>query len=354
MTSLWPTDDEIAHRRVFRLAVGVFLSLLFSQIMSWPMSYIAPIFTLIILGLPMPAPSLKGGIVFVLALMLPVMLSTVLIVPLFEHARGASVLLVILALYASFYYSARGGSPVLGVFMTVGLTIVIAVGSVSTIALMAVIKGLWLGAIFGVIFVWVAHALLPELPKETSQKPKKTPPTIPLSSARRSAFRAMMIVLPIALFFLFSASSAAYVAVMIKVASMGQQADTDTSRSMGREQIESTLWGGLAAIIAWQLMHIWPSLLMYSLLIILAGLFFGKRIFSGKGMHKKAAMWSYAFLTMIIVLAPSLLDNPTSGDAGSAFYSRLILFVFIAFYGAISVIVFDTFWRPNKVVVKQA
>jgi hypothetical protein len=77
---------------------------------------------------------------------------------------------------------------------------------------------------------------------------------------------------------------------MIKVASMGQQANADISRKMGRLQIESTIWGGLAAIIAWQLMSIWPSLLMYGLLIALSGLFFGARIFVGKGMHPKASV----------------------------------------------------------------
>ena len=347
MSKPWSTDDEIAQRRILRMALGVCLSMLFSQAINWPLSYIAPIFTLVLLGLPMPAPSLKGGIVFVLALLLPVIITMIMIVPLFEHARWASVLLVTLALFGSFYYSARGGSPILGVFMTVGITIVIAVGSVSIAALMLVIKGLALGAVFGVIFVWIAHALLPELPMERGiGKQSADKPT--LAQARRSAFRALLIVLPIALFFLFSGSSMAYVPVMIKVASMGQQAESTTSRSMGREQIESTVYGGLAAIIAWQLMTIWPSLLMYGLVMALAGLFFAARIFSGKGMHQKGAMWSYAFLTMITVLAPALLDGQTSDGASSAFYTRLILFMFIAIYGAIAITVFDAFWRKPK------
>ena len=32
------------------------------------------------------------------------------------------------------------------------------------------------------------------------------------------------------------------------------------------------------------------------------------------------------------------------GDAGAAFYTRLMLFILIAFYGTISVAVFDAFW----------
>jgi len=339
------TAEQIASRRIFRLVLGVTLSLIFSQAINWPMSFIAPIFTLVVLGLPLPAPSFKGGIKFVFALMLPVYLGTIILVPLLEHARWTGILAVTLALFGSFYYSARGGSKVMGMFMTVGLTIVVAVGSVSIDALLAVIHGLALGAILGIAFVWLAHALLPELPREVvkgSMRPKQELPSIKM--ARRSALRSLVVVLPLTIFFLFSSSSASYVAIMIKVAAMGQQADADTSRKMGRQQIESTLWGGLAAIIGWQLMSIWPSLLMYGLLIALAGLLFGPRIFVGKGLHPKASMWSYAFLTMIIVLAPALLDGQTSDGASSAFYTRLLLFIVIAVYGTVSVAIFDAFW----------
>lgn len=336
--------ENIASRRILRLVLGVTLSLLFSQAINWPMSFIAPVFTLVILGLPLPAPSFKMGLVFVLALLVPVYAGTMVLIPLLEHARAAGVLLVILALFGSFYYSARGGSKIIGVFMTIGLTLIIAVGSVSIDALLGVIGGLGLGAICGISFVWIAFAFLPELPAET-QKTKAVPkPSPSLKVARRSALRSLVVVLPIVIFFLFSSSSTSYIAVMLKVASMGQQANADISRKMGRLQIESTLWGGLAAIIAWQIMSIWSSLLMYGLLIALAGLFFASRIFVGKGMHPKASMWSYAFLTMIIVLAPALLDGQTSDGASAAFYSRLLLFFIIAIYGSVSLAIFDAFW----------
>jgi len=343
--SVMATDTQVASRRIFRLATGVTLSLLFSQAINWPMSFIAPVFTMFILALPLPAPSFSAGAKFVLALMLPVYAGTLLLIPLLEHARWAGVLLVTLALFGSFYYSARGGSMIMGMFMTVGLTVIIAVGSVNIDALLSIINGLWLGAIAGITFVWVGHVLLPELPAEPVKRGAAAPQSLPSAvSARRSALRSLLIVLPLAIFFLFSSSSMAYVVVMIKVATMGQQAESDVSREMGRTQIESTLWGGLAALIAWQIMSIWPSLLMYGLLIVLAGLLFGSRIFVCRGMHPKAGMWSYAFLTMIIVLAPALLDGQTADGAGAAFYSRLLLFIAIAFYGTIAVAVFDAFW----------
>lgn len=289
---------------------------------------------------------------FVLALMLPVYIGTLILIPILEHARWAGVLLMTLALFGSFYYSARGGSAIMGMFMTVGLTMIIAVGTVSIDALLFVTNGLLQGAIAGIGFVWIAHAFLPEPPVDVLKSASSSKPLLPSAgTATRRAFRSLVVVLPLAIFFMFSSSSMSYVVVMIKVASMGQQANADISRRMGREQIESTLWGGLAAIVGWQLMSIWPSLLMYSLMIVLAGLIFGQRIFSEKGLQARAGMWSYAFLTMIVVLAPALLDGQSADGAGAAFYSRLLLFVVIAIYGTLAVAVFDAFWPFKHKIV---
>ena len=347
------TGANIASRRILRLALGVTLSMAFSQIINWPMSFISAVFTMFLLALPLPAPSLKAGIKFILALVLPAY-AGMLLLPFLEYARWSGILMVVLALFGSFYYSARGGSPVMGMFMTVGITLVVTVGSVSADIMFVVVNGVAVGAVAGMGFVFVAHALLPDLPSPQKSTVAKKPPPAPTPSretARRNAMRSLAVVLPLAIIFLFSSSSASYVVVMIKVASMGQQANAEVSRSMGWEQIESTLLGGIGAVVAWQLMSIWPSLLMFCLLIGLACLIYGRRIFQGPGMHRKGGMWSYALLTMIILITPAVMDSQGGSNAGAAFYSRLGLFVVIAIYGTASVAVFDTFWHDKKSMV---
>ena len=342
-----------AARRILRLALGTALCLWFSQVIAWPLSFVAPVLTMFILALPLPAPGLKKGILFVVALLLPVVAGMALL-PFLHHARWVGILLVALGLFYSFYYTAKGGSPVMGTFMTVGLTLVVTIGSVSIEVLVFLLQGLAMGAIFGMIFVWIAHFLLPELPPDPAlagrRKPAKPKPE--LAEARRNAFRSMLIVFPMALVFLFMSASPTYTVVMIKVASMGQQASSTKSRAMGRELLESTLWGGVGAIAGWYIMAIWPSLLMYTLLIGLAGLIYGKWIFQGPAIHPRFSMISYAFLTMIVILAPAVLDGQGSSGAGAAFYSRLCLFFLIAIYGSVAVAVFDAFW-PGKKTAKD-
>ena len=346
------TVPDIASRRILRLALGTAMSMGFSQLINWPMSYMAAIFTMLLLSLPLPAPTLKSGIKFVIALVLPAYAS-MLLIPFMEYARWSGVLLIILSLYGSFYYSARGGSPVMGMFMTLGMTMVITVGSVSADIMLYVVNGLAVGAAAGMAFVFIAHALLPDFPPPEStgaaNKPPP-PPEIPKEVARNNAFRSLAVVLPLVIIFLFISSSISYVPLMIKVASMGQQATAQVSRKMGLEQIESTILGGIGAVLAFWVMNMYSSLLMFCLLIGLASLFYGRRVFQGPGMHPKGGMWSYALLTMIIIVTPAVTSMNASGDAGADFYTRLFLFIVIAVYGTISVAIFDTFWpgQTNK------
>ena len=146
-------------------------------------------------------------------------------------------------------------------------------------------------------------------------------------------------------FFLFSAGSASYLAVMIKVASMGQQAENDNTKAVGRSLLMSTFIGGVGAIIMWNLLSIWPSLVMYTLLVALGGLIIGRRVFQGQGMSPNAGMWSYAYLTMLVIIAPAVTDGPGSAAAGVKFVDRILMMGWATLYGVAAVYVFDAFWR---------
>jgi hypothetical protein len=349
------TMHPAATRRILRLALGTALCLAFSQAVAWPLSFIAPVLTLFVLALPLPPPGLKKSVVFVVAMVSPMILGGLVLLPFLEYARAAGILLVALGLFHTFYFTARGGNPVIGTFMTIGLTLIVTVGSISSAVMMALVQGLAVCAAVGLAFVALAHLLLPDLPPDPALAAmKKPPPPRPdPSRAGRLALRSLAIVFPMALAFLFMSGSPGYTVVMIKVATMGQQATADDSRTLGRSLLESTLWGGLGAIIGWNLLSIWPSLLLYTLLVALAGLIYGRWIFKGPVVHPKFQMASYAFLTMIVILAPAVLDGAGSSGAGAAFWNRLLLFVLIAVYGTLAVRVFDAFW-PSKTAVAGA
>ena len=337
----------VAARRILRVAFGTSVSLLVSQILNLPFSYIMPLLTMVILSAPLPAPGIKMGVGFVVAMVAP-MLAGAALLPFLYHARWSGICLLTVALFYSFYFTSRGGSPILGTFITIGLTLVVTIGSVNMDFLLVLINALAVYAFGGMLFVWLAHGVLPDLPRKGPPPPKPKPPVINPDHARLHALRSLLVVLPVALVFLFLSASPAYTVVMIKVASMGQQANTRDSRAMGRELLLSTLLGGVLAMAAWQVLSLWPSLLFYCLIVSITVLILGRWVFQGPGMHPRASLVSYAMITFLIILAPSVLDSPTSSSADSAFYSRIFLLLIVAVYGTIAVTVFDAFWptRP--------
>ena len=341
---------DIASVRILRMALGTALSMWFSQIVAWPLSFVAPVFTMFMLALPIPALKLGNAIKFVLVLAVCAYAGLALL-PFILNQRMVGIGLLTVALFHSFYFTAKGGSPILGTFATVGLAIATSVGTVSIDAVLAVVNGLIVGAVAGMAFLYIAHAALPDsLAAPVGGKPP-TPPekeAPDLAVARRSAWRSLVVVMPVIIWFLLSSASASYAAVMIKVSSMGQQAGLDQTRQAARSLLASTVIGGIGAIIAWNVLSLWPSLTMYVLLIGLAGLVMGPKIFAGPGMHPKGATWSYAYLTMIVIIAPAVLDGQGGSSADAAFWSRLWMFVLATLYAVVAVFVFDTLWTPKK------
>jgi hypothetical protein len=343
-----PTDlsamHPVAARRILRLAFGTAAALWFSQVINWDVSFIMPVLVSFLLAVPIPAPRLKGGIIFILALALPAY-GALLLLPVMDNYHMVAILILIAACFWSFYYSAKGGSPVLGAFLTMGLALLTAVGSDSIDAQLMVNKALVINAMIAMLFVWLAHAFFPDPPRPANMGPRPSPPKPERAVAIWSAWRATIIVFPVMFFFLLYQGSASYLVVMIKVASMGQQVENDTTRAAGKSLLMSTVIGGIGAIIMWQLLGIWPSLIFYTLLIALAGLIMGRRVFSGLAMHPQAGTWSYAFLTMIVLIAPAVLDGPGGSSASVSFYSRLGMMFAATLYSVVAVRVYDAF-RP--------
>ena len=152
---------DIASVRILRLALGTAVSLWFSQAVGWPMSFIAPVITMFVLALPFPAPKLKAGIGLILVLMLS-LYGGLLLLPSLLNQPMVGVILLIVALYWSFYFTAKGGSAALGTFATVGIAVSTAIGTVNLDAVLAIVSGVSFGAAVGVLFVWVAHAMMPD------------------------------------------------------------------------------------------------------------------------------------------------------------------------------------------------
>ena len=246
--------------------MGTALSLWISQAVGWTISYIAPVITMFLLAMPLSQPKPKFFLLVVIALTVSVYGSFVFL-PLLLHQELVGLLLLSLALFHAFYFTAKGGAPVVGTLVTMGLALTAAVGTVSVDALLGVASGLVIGAVAGAAIALLSHLLMPDEPvvspadrqaDDAAQAGNKAD----LAQARHSAMRSLAVVFPILLWFLLSGASAANAAVMIKVSAMGQEVSQQSTRDAAKSLVFSTVAGGLAAVIAWQVLSVWPSLIL--------------------------------------------------------------------------------------------
>ncbi len=334
------TAGRIRLRRVLRLTAGTTLALWLSQAIAWPLSFVAPILAMAILALPVSRPPAAFFVKIVAALVGSVYASFVFL-PVLVHQRIAGLILVALALFHTFYLTARGKPAVIGTFFTIGITVTVALGSVSVDVLLAVAEGLAIGALVGAGIAWLMHIVLPDPPMP--RPPARPPAPAPEFPVRR-ALRSLVVVLPVTIWFLLSPASASNVGVMIKVAAMGQEASGAGAGNAAKSLLVSTLAGGVAAVVAWELLSVWPSLTMYVLVAATATFWFAGKMFKGAGPAPDGGTWMYALLTMFVVLAPAVLDTQLGSAAGTSFYDRLLMFAGASLYGVTAVYVFDAFW----------
>jgi len=337
----------IADVRTLRLGVGLGLAFGISQSLGWQSSFITPVLVSVLLALPLPAPGLKTCIGFALAITASLILGSGLL-PMLHNQPGAGVIAVVLALFWCFYFGARGGSPALTTFLLLGLTVVPVIGSESIDAAWAIILGLAINAGAAFLFVWLAFALFPDPPApQRAARAQPAPPPPSAATARHSALRSTFVVLPVLIWLLVSSETSAYAVVLLKIATMGQQSSLEKTSAAASDLLWSTLIGGIAGVIIWNVLKIWPNLLIFSLLFVLSGLVIGRRIFAGPGLAARGSVWSYGLLTTIIIVGPAAMDTASGAAAGGRFSDRIVMFVLATLYAVVAVFIFDKFW-PQK------
>jgi hypothetical protein len=338
-------SQDLATVRILRMAVGVGLALAFSQAVNWTASFLTPVLVSVILCLPLPAPKLKFAVGF-LAVIGGSLLIGLLLLPMLHNQPAAGVLLILLCTFHCFYYGAKGGSAALVTFLLLGIAVIPVIGSESIDAALLIGGGLIVGAIVAFLFIWIAYALFPDPP--AGSLPAKPPASPPANSvAIRDALRSSAIVVPAFLWMLFASETTAYAVVLLKLATMGQQSSLEDTRAAGDDLLLSTFIGGIAAIAVWNVLQIWPNVVVYGLLFTLCSLVMGPRIFAGQGLAERGAVWSYGLLTMMIIVAPGAADTEGGAGAGDRFSDRITMFVLATIYAVAVVYAFDKLWPPK-------
>ena len=339
------TPASPAAVRSIRLAVGTAFAVFVANGIGWTMSFIMPLFVAMILATPLPPLGFAGSLKLLIAIVGSLGFG-LLLFPLVQNAPLAGVLVLFLALYGVAYAGAKGAPAMIVTLLTMGITVMPVAAMTSVDIALLVLTGLGLCAGVAMVCIALAHALIPDPPGPPIVPPP--PPSRPDPEARRLAIRATIVTFPILLLMLAMPGSMGYIPVLIKSAQMAQQATEEDSRNFGRDQILSTAIGGLLAVAFWYGLKIWPSLTLYTLLTLLASLYCSGKIFRGPAVAPTAQVWSYAIVTMLLLIGPAVGDGQMGSGAGVAFVERLVLFGVAVLYGAGAIYLYDKLTGREK------
>ncbi len=336
------TNLPVGARRVFRLALTIALTLAGAYGFALDLPYIAPIFALMFTIKPAPPMGYKSlfGLVVVVSITTG---SGLLMIPVLNSYPLTGLLCVALGLYFANFLTVAKGKGAVGGLLTVGLTLISAAGLGSFAAARTVVVALISGIILAVLCQRLVYLLFPE-PAGVAVK-KAKPQSNDETDSNWIALRATLIVFPAYLLGLSNPS--AYLPIIMKSVSLGQQVSLVDARQAGRELLGSTFMGGVFAVLFWSGLKLQPNLWMFFLWMLGFGLYFACKLYRLTSSRYSGAFWSNTVITMLIMLGPAVQDSASGKDVYKAFAVRLGLFIAVTLYAWLAVYVFEA-WRARR------
>jgi hypothetical protein len=328
----------IMARRVFRVSLTMALSLAASYALKLPLPYMAPLFALMLTATPAPPMGLKG-LLDLLALIILTLGTGLLLIPVLLNYPLTAVLVVAVGLYLSSYVTVNLGKGLVGTFLTVGFTLISASGTVDHAIALTVIQALFLGVALAIFCQWIVYPWFPENPGAPVARPAR-------EDAEKSnwiALRATLIVLPA--YLLTLTNPLAYMAIILKSVSLGQQGGEVDVRNAGREILGSTFLGGCFAVAFWFALKLQVNLWMFFLWMLLFGIYFSSKIYRIIPTRFAASFWVNTAVTMLILVGPAVEDSADGKDVYKAFAVRMGLFVAVALYATLAIHVLEQLRR---------
>jgi hypothetical protein len=321
----------LAARRVFRLAFTVALALAAACALALPLPYLAPLFALLLSANPAPPMGPKGlfGVILVVSITTGIGL---LLIPLLQHYAVSALLIVAVGLYFSTYLTVHWGKSLLGTLLSIGFTLIAVAGSVDYALAVAVIQALVIGIAVAIVSLWLVY---PWFPEETLRARPTKAVAEDAAHSRWIALRTALIVLPA--FMLALTNPSAYMAVIMKSVSLGQQGSMLSARQAGRELLASTFLSGCLAVLFWFVLKLSPSLWMFFLWMALFGVYVASKLYGVIASRFPASFWISVFTTLLILLGPAVEDSANGKDVYMAFAQRMALFVGVTLYAWLAI-----------------
>jgi len=326
--------------RVIRFAVGVTLAVAIALSIDWPLAFLTPVLTAVILAMPLPVPSIKAGLTNMLYTVLAFGIAVAYTLFLLPYPL-VYIPMLALALFQIYYMLNRGGPFWFVLMSLVAILILPLMGKVhESLAFGFALGFVWSGWMT-IFMIWLAHLLVPD-PIGGPPSPKRPGFQAGYSpGAAQAALKSTVVVMPLAVIFI-SFDWVSQLLVMVFAAIFTLAPDITKGKAAGVKSVTSTLIGGLAACVFYILLLAVPKFYFFVVLMLLATLIFGMIIFSGKAYAK---YYGSAFTAMFILVNSSTADG---ADFTTNFILRVLFITLATIYVVVSLIVLDRYWPRVK------
>jgi hypothetical protein len=287
-----PMPGLAPHRRMLRLALGTTLSFVTAELLDWDLSFLVTVFLVQFLAASGPALGLRQGSAVVLALGLATSAAATVSTLLVDMPALLAIVLGV-ALFLAFVLQRSGRSPALGTLILVafGFLPVLAVQEPDLVP--AVAFYLIRSAAVAVLWVWLLHALLPDLERAASSI---RPAGDASADVTRAALVDTAVLLPVLLAAMTLEVSAALVIVLTVTAILTQHKAGGRGVALGL--LLANLLGGITALVAYQLLSAVPTLGFLTALLLLVSLLYARAIADNA---MRAPVLTTALVTFVIV-----------------------------------------------------
>ena len=329
--------------RTFRLALGITTVVTISYGIGWPLSYLAPIFCVLFLALPAWI-SWPGALKVILLLAVALLIGVVISEFLLQFPLVCVPLYVVL-LFMIYYGSKPGGTPLVPLFMTMGITMIPIVSFNGTMVSNFVAMMLLFNMVVGLFFAWLFHSLMPDslAPAADAQRTTSPPAAAPQVSEEERIRLALVstIVASTAVILFFALNLSQYGLAMLYICIMAGTPDKNASVKFIKGNALATAIGGIAVIIAYNLLVAAPSYLFLIILVLLFSLLFCERIYSGSPL---APAFQSGLTTFLVLLGSS---TGSSDSASTDFYLRIAQILFAGLFTILGLVVVEHLLRPR-------
>lgn len=320
---------QVQSRHILRYAIGATMIMMVAMIADYNLAYLTPVLALNFLAPGVKPLTIRSSVAF-LAIIAGASMLSILFTRSFIDYPLVFLPLIILAVFHIYYTSSL---QKMKVWLIIAL-LVIPMASMQSPGMGGLIAvNLFINAFIAVILVALVNFFIPFHETDETIVQANTP--VEQSERQRfiAAVNKTLVVVPVLfVFFVFNLSGALLVLVFITILSLNP---ATASKKAGMAIILANFAGGMAAILAFNLLTIVPNIFFLGMLVLLGGLIFGKKLFDRKPVSQ---MFGMAYSTFLLILG-----NVTSfrGEAGEAVWSRIFQLGFVVIYIVIAFTLVD-------------